>query len=239
MGAIYRREMRAYFTTPIGYVFMIVFLMLASSIFCLTTIQLGERSNLFMYFTILIFLLIIIIPILTMKSFSEEKKMRTEQLLLTSPISIAGMVAGKYFAAMTMYTGTLLVSALNFYTIFKFAAEGSDPNVASIVGNHIALILVGSVFIAIGIFISSLTENQLAAAIITVAVILVLLVSGFLADLIPFYPIRMVVKWISIFTRFSYFTYGIFDYSAVLYYLSISFLFLFLTGRVFDKRRWG
>ena len=129
MGAIYRREMRSYFTTPIGYVFMIVFLMLASSVFCLTTIQLGQGSNIMMYFTILIFLLIIIIPILTMKSFSEEKKMRTEQLLLTSPVSIAGMVAGKYFAAMTMYTGTLLVSALNFYTIFKFAAEGSDPNV--------------------------------------------------------------------------------------------------------------
>ena len=71
------------------------------------------------------------------------------------------------------------------------------------------------------------------------AVILVLLVSGFLADLIPFYPLRMVIKWISIFTRFSYFTYGIFDYSAVLYYLSITFVFLFLTGRIFDKRRWG
>ena len=239
MTAVYRREMKAYFTTPIGYVFMIVFLMLASAVFCLTTIQQGEGSNIAMYFTILIFLFIIIVPILTMKSFAEERKMRTDQLILTSPVSIAGMIAGKYFAAMTMYTGTLLVSALNFYTIFKFAASNAAPNVASIIGNHVAVILVGSVFISIGIFISSLTENQLAAAIITVAAILVLLVSGILSSLIPFYPIRVVVNWISIFTRFSYFTYGIFDYSAVLYYCSMTFLFLFLTGRVFDKRRWG
>lgn len=192
-----------------------------------------------MYFTILVFFFIILVPILTMKTFSEERKTRTEQLLMTSPVSIAGMVAAKYFAAMTMYVLTLLVSSLNFYTLFKFAADNAEPNVAAIVGNHIALILVGSVFIAIGIFVSSLTENQLAAAIITVAAIIGLLVAGFLADLIPFYPIRAVVKWVSIFTRFSYFTYGIFDYSAVIYYVSMTFLFLFLTARVFDRRRWN
>ncbi len=239
MGAIFRREMRAYFTTPIGYVFMAIFLLISSSIFCLCTIQQGEGSNIAMYFTVLIFFFIILVPILTMKTFSEERKTRTEQLLMTSPVSIAGMVAAKYFAAMTMYVLTLLVSSLNFYTIFKFAADNADPNIASIVGNHIALILVGSVFIAIGIFVSSLTENQLAAAIITVAAILGLLVAGFLADLIPFYPIRAAVKWVSIFTRFSYFTYGIFDYSAIVYYVSMTFLFLFLTARIFDRRRWN
>lgn len=239
MGAIFRREMRSYFTTPVGYIFMTVFLLLASSVFCLFTIQQGEGSNLAGYFTVMVFLFIIIVPILTMKSFSEERKLKTEQLLLTSPVSITGMVVGKYLAAMAMYVGTLLVSALNFYTIFKFAAEGADPNVASIIGNHIALILVGSVFISIGIFVSALTENQLAAAIITVAVILVLLVSGYLSSLIPVYAIRVVVNWISIFTRFSYFTYGIFDYSAVLYYLSMTVIFLFLTVRVFDRRRWN
>ena len=238
MGAIFRREMRSYFTTPMGYIFMAVFLVLSSAVFCLFTIQQGDGSNISGYFTVLIFLFIVIVPILTMKSFSEERKLKTEQLLLTSPVSITGMVVGKYLAAMTMYVTTLLISSLNFYTIFKFAAEGSKPNLASIVGNHVALILVGSVFIAIGIFISSMTENQLAAAIITVAVILLLLVSGFLSSLIPFYPIRVVVNWISIFTRFSYFTYGIFDYSAVLYYLSMTVIFLFLTVRVFDRRRW-
>lgn len=231
--------MRAYFTTPIGYVFMAIFLLISSSVFCLCTLQQGERSNIAMYFTILVFFFIILVPILTMKTFSEERKTRTEQLLMTSPVSISGMVAAKYFAAMTMYVLTLLVSSLNFYTLFKFAADNAEPNVAAIVGNHIALILVGSVFIAIGIFVSSLTENQLAAAIITVAAIIGLLVAGFLADLIPFYPLRAAVKWVSIFTRFSYFTYGIFDYSAVIYYVSMTFLFLFLTARVFDRRRWN
>lgn len=239
MSAIFRREMRAYFTTPIGYVFMAIFLLISSSVFCLCTLQQGERSNIAMYFTILVFFFIILVPILTMKTFSEERKTRTEQLLMTSPVSISGMVAAKYFAAMTMYVLTLLVSSLNFYTLFKFAADNAEPNVAAIVGNHIALILVGSVFIAIGIFVSSLTENQLAAAIITVAAIIGLLVAGFLADLIPFYPLRAAVKWVSIFTRFSYFTYGIFDYSAVIYYVSMTFLFLFLTARVFDRRRWN
>ena len=107
------------------------------------------------------------------------------------------------------------------------------------VGCLIGIILIGAAFIAIGVFISSLTENQLAAAVITVAVILVMLLLEMLNNVIGVYAVRVVIDWVCVLSRFSNFTYGILDFSAIIYYLSLTFVFLLLTNRVYEKRRWG
>ena len=248
MLAIYKREMRSYFTTPLGYVFLAIFLAVSGAVFSYTTFF-SMSSEVTPYFSTMLTCYIILLPLLTMKLFAEEKKLRTEQLLLTAPVSIWSMVLGKFFAAATLFVGTVLVSCLNLFPLYVYAnterlSEDINvfrigPSTPEIISCVIGVILVGLAFISIGLFVSSLTENQLAAAVITVAIILTMLILGAVNDFIHVYAIRVVIDWISIASRFSNFTTGILDYSAILYYLSISGVFLLLTVRVYDKRRWG
>ncbi len=248
MFAIYKKELRSYFINAIGYVYVGVFLAAAALMCCYST--LGSSSyDTSSYFTMLIFSFIILIPLLTMKLFAEEKKLRTEQLLLTAPVSITGMVMGKFLAAFTLFVGTLIVSCYNFFPLYIFADKERasqsysqlhiGPVTAKIFGCLIGVILIGAAFIAIGLFISSLTENQLAAAVITVAVIVVMLLLNMVNQYIDIYAIRFVIDWVCILSRFSNLSYGMLDFSAILYYLSITGVFLLLTVRIYEKRRWG
>ena len=134
------------------------------------------------------------------------------------------------FAA-TMTFNSLYFFVLNFYAQLKFTV---------LFGNLVAILLVGMVFIAIGLFVSSLTENQLAAAIGTIAIIVAFLLIGLVSSLFPSsYPLRYVFNFISIFTRFQGFSNGYFDLASIFYYLTVSFVFLYLTVRVFDRRRYN
>ena len=234
MFAIYKREMRSYFTTPIGYVFIAVFLAASGFSFALTTLQ-TQSSDVSLYFQFLMFAYIVILPLLTMKTFAEERRTRTEQLLLTAPVSLPGMVMAKFFAAFTMFFGTLLVSSLYFYPMSLYG----DVNWARVWGSLIAMVLIGMTFIAIGIFVSSLTENQFTASFATIGILLGLMIVAALNNIIDSYIVRSVLDWISIYSRYMNFTYGIFDFGAVVYYTSICVVFLFLSVRVFEKRRWS
>ena len=234
MFAIYKREMRSYFTTPIGYVFIAVFLAASGFSFALTTLQV-QSSDVSLYFQILMFAYIVILPLLTMKTFAEERRTRTEQLLLTAPVSLPGMVMAKFFAAFTMFLGTLLVSSLYFYPMSLYG----DVNWARAWGSLIAMVLIGMTFIAIGIFVSSLTENQFTASFGTIGILLSLMISAMLNNIIDSYAVRLGLDWVSIYSRYMNFTYGIFDFGAVVYYASICVVFLFLSVRVFEKRRWS
>ncbi len=236
MLAIYKREMRAYFTSPIGYIFIAIFLAVNGVLFSYLTLRQGANASVTKYFSLLLFVMVAILPLLTMKSFSEERKMRTEQLLLTAPVSLTAMVCAKFFAAYTMFAGTFLLGCLNLL-ILPLYSNYLAP--APIVGSVIALLLLGGAFLAIGIFVSSLTENQLVSAILTMAVLLLLLAIALGNSSISTYWIRAVLAWISLFSRFAYFSAGIFDFAALLYYASYIFVFLFLTVRVFEKRRWA
>ncbi len=256
MLAIYRKEMRSYFINPIGYIYLGVFLVFSAILCCYTTLISGSYDT-STYFMTLIFSFIILIPILTMRLFAEERKLRTEQLLLTAPVSLTGMVLGKYFAALTIYVVGVLASCINFLPLYIIGAAErageSDalthigPVTSQILGSVLALILLGAALIAVGTFISSLTENQLSAAIITIGVIAAMICLNLLnlltdssgQPLIDAYPIRFVIDWVSVVSRYSVFSQGIFDFSALLYYASLAFVFLFLTVRVYEKRRWG
>ena len=247
MFAIFKKELRAYFTTPVGYVYTGVFLAVAALICAFTTLQ-QASYNTSSYFQYLLFTFIILIPLLTMRLFAEERKTRTEQLLLTAPVTITGMVLGKYFAALTLFAATVLASCLNFvpllgYTIAEQAASTSDTHIGpvggQVLGCLIGVLLIGAAFIAVGLFISSLTENQLASAVVTIAVLAGLLFVGVAASMIKSEAVRTVLDWISVLSRYDNFALGLFDFSALLYYISISGVFIFLTVRVYEKRRWG
>ncbi|MBQ1244418.1 MAG: ABC transporter permease subunit [Clostridia bacterium] len=234
MLSIYKREMRAYFTTPIGYIFASVFLAISGAIFCYTTFF-SLSADVTPYFTYLNFVFVVLLPILTMKLFSEERKQKTEQLLLTAPVSITSMVLAKFLAAYTIFGGCMLVSSLQIIILYIYA----DVKTPIVLGSLFASLLVGMAFISIGVFVSALTENQLASAVGTIGILLAFMLISLLNSFIPVYFIRFILRSVSIFSRYANFTQGAFDVSALIYYLSISAVFLFLTVRVYDKRRYS
>ena len=235
MLAIFKRELHSYFVGVLGYVFLVIYLTVAGILFSYTT-MFSMSSDVTNYFTLMLVFSAVVLPLLTMKSFSEERKTKTEQLILTAPVSLPSMVFGKFLASYTVFGAATVFTSLYFlflipYTQLKFAV---------LYGNLIALLLVGMVFISIGLFVSALTENQLSAAIGTIAIILGFLGIGLINSLIPTsYAIRYVFDALSIFTRFQSFVNGYFEFASVIYYLSVSGIFLWLTIRIYDRRRFG
>lgn len=248
MLAIYRKELKSYFITPVGYIYIGIFLAISALLFSYTTFMRSSYDTT-SYFSMMIFAFVVLVPLLTMKLFAEEKKLRTEQMLLTAPVTITGMVFGKYLAALTMFVGSILCSCINFIPLYAVAnqerAEAASktihigPSGAQIIGSLIGIILIGATFIAVGMFISTLTENQLASAVISVAVLLIMIILGFVNNFISNYAVRFIIDWVSVLSRFAPFGYGRFDFAALLYYLSLTSVFIFLTVRVYEKRRWG
>lgn len=241
MLSIFKREMRSYFTTATGYIFLAVSLALFGVALGITTFM-QSSADTGSYFTFVLVILAVILPILTMKTFSEEKKTKTEQLLLTAPVSVPKMVLGKYFAALCMFLIVMGAAMINYIPLYRYAVKdtfnATPPNFVMIIGSTFALILVGMGFIAIGMFVSSLTENQFAAVVITLGILVALLFIGAFNGYIASSAIRAILDWFSIYNRFYNFTYGIFDFGALFYYISIAAVFVFLTIRVFESRRY-
>ena len=235
MIAIFKRELSSYFTSTLGYIFMAVFLAVSGAIVWFTGLFQGTAS-LGNYFFIMIFFFIILIPILTMKLLSEERRSRTDQLLLTSPVSLFGIVVGKFLAAFVLFEITFVVSFLNFIPLALYS-EGL--HVAEIISNFIGISCLAATLIALGIFISGLTESQFVAAIASIASIFATLIIGIVSASIANDFLRTVVKWFSLLDRYVNFRYGLFDIASVIYYISLTLIFLFLSVRVLEKRRWA
>lgn len=172
MKAIYKREIKMYFSSMIGYVFIAFFVLITAVYFSLQNIL--SLSPDFQYvFSSVIMMFLILAPMLTMRLLSEEKKQRTDQMLLTSPISIPAIVLGKYLAAVTVFLISLVITGI-FPVILSFFGTVA---VAQILGSYIGFFLLGSAFIAVGLWISSITDNQIVSAVATfVAVFLLLMV---------------------------------------------------------------
>ena len=235
MLAIFKRELKAYFTGVIGYVFLVIYLAVAGIIFSFTTMY-SMSADVSSYFTFMLLFSAIVLPLLTMKSFSEERKTKTEQLLLTAPVSLVSMVMGKFLASYLVFASATVLTSLYFLFLIPYAML----QYMTLIGNAVALLLVGMVFISIGLFVSSLTENQLASAIGTIAIILGFLGIGIVGSIIPDnYWIRFVFDALSVFTRFNTFVNGYFDLASLLYYLTVGGIFLWLTVRVYDRRRYN
>jgi ABC-2 type transport system permease protein len=287
MFAIFKRELKSYFQTPIGFLFMGLFLLLTGIFFTFGNIIPG-RSEYMGFLGNVLFIFLFAVPLLTMRLFSEEKRQKTDQLLLTSPVTIPAIVCGKFFAAMAVYCGTLLVTVM--YAVF--IAVYGDVQGWETLGSYIGFIFLGACYIAVGIFISAATENQLTAALLTfftlmiilmldpisraipsstqtgiiaVAVLLGLLVLflflntrnwvialgaatlGALAILLLYLFNRGIFSgfiqnfmgWFSLNRRYGSFSVGLLRVDSLLYYVSFSGLFLFLTVRLIEKQRWN
>jgi ABC-2 type transport system permease protein len=233
MSAIFWKEVKSYFYSPIAYVLIGLFIVLTSIFFTFINLLSGSAdfngvlSN-------AIYFLIFIIPILTMKIIADDRKNGTEVLLITSPVSIASVVIGKFLASYFVF---IILTAVTFiYPIIIVAFGGQITPV--MVGGYIGFLLLGATFIAIGIFASSLTESQMIAAIVGIVSTFVMFMAGYLSTSIGGI-VGKILGWFSLLTRYEDFSKGVFSLSPVIYYLSFVAVFLFLTVRVIEKRRWS
>ena len=229
--------MRSYFVSPIGYIYLAIFLAVSGLIFSLTTLLMGNASDITAYFTYMLMSFFVVLPLLTMKLFADEKKQRTETLLISSPVSITSMVCAKFFAAFSVFMIGFVVSLINVIPFFAYAS--GKPDGQTILGSLLGLVLIAAAFIAIGVMVSSLTENQLVAALGTMVIIFVFVMISIFNTSIDSYFLRSILSWISVMDRYAMLTVGRFDVSAIVYFISLCFSFLFITVRVYEKRRWS
>ncbi len=296
MLAVYKKELRSYFTSMIGWVFIAIFLVLAGLYFMVSNLLNGLTNFSYVYQGIEFYFVVLLVPVLTMRIVAEENRQKTDQLLYTSPVSIGKIMIGKYLALLTLFGAAMLVVCtypLILSGLVKKAATGVESvDFAIAYGSTLGFFLLGAAYIAIGMFISSLTESQVIAAVASglimiftylmtsiaqmlpqnhvftfwfLAVLIVLLciglyfwihniwlsvILGVVAEgvLITLYflftakfdaLLGNVLGAISIIERYNNFLLGIFDVSALVYYLSVSFLFVFLTIQRIKKKRYN
>lgn len=298
MVAIYKKELRSYFTNAIAWVFMAFFLVLVGLFFFVYNLSGGSLDFSVVYGGIEIFFVLLLIPVLTMKSMADEKHQKTDQLLYTSPVSVGKVVLGKYLALVSLFAMVMLFVSIYPIILQNLAnAAATDGvtytvNYAVAYGSTLGFFLMGCAYIAMGVFISSLTESQVIAAVAIGVLNIFTMMMASIANMLPSNKIFMLVfflvliavlafclnlwihnVWVSAlvgilaevvlavlyiffsakfdgllykilsaisFTdRYTNFTYGILDLSALFYYFSVCFLFLFLTVQRIKKQRYN
>lgn len=234
MTAIWKKDLTAYFNSPVGYVFVFAFVTIMNMCFFLFNI-LGATSQISNLFSIMLFLLMLITPFLTMRLFAEEYKLGTDQLLLTSPAGVWEIVIGKFFSALSV---VLIAMAFTLVWIFVISIFGT-LSIGITLGNYVAIICAAAAFISIGLLISSLTENQIIAAVGTFAAFLLMFVLSALAESSLSPILGYVFSWFSLFARYQRFLLGIFSFTDIFYYVSFTGVMLFLTSQVLERKRWA
>lgn len=234
MGAVFKREMKAYFTSPIAYIYIAVFYLYTGLTFVGANIY-GATADMTAVFSGVFTIMMIMLPLLTMRLMSEEKRQKTDQCLLTAPISLGGIVMGKFLSALCIFAIGMLIY-IPFMLVLNKLAGGIAWATAA--GNMLALLLLGASFISIGIFMSSLTENQIVSAIASFIVILIFYMIDVFATTISVEWISKVMVSLGFYSRYYEFTNGIINIPSIIFFLSAIFIFNFLTVRVLDKRRW-
>ena len=234
MLAIMKRELLSYFTSPLGYVFVAVFYLFSGIFLYLFTLY-SQSADMSSVYIGMFFVMLIMIPILTMRLMAEENRQKTDQLLLTSPVSLPRLVMGKFLSAFLILVVCVLIFAVYGIVLSCFAAI----NWAIIWGNIVGMLLLGSVCVSSGLFVSTLTENQMIAAVGGIGLNIAFILVDSFAAVMPVKFLQDVFYSLSFYSRYSEFTLGIFSLSNVFFFVSVTFVFVFLTVRVLEKRRWA
>lgn len=234
MLAIMKRELLSYFTSPLGYVFVAVFYLFSGIFLFLFTLY-SQSTDMSYVYTGMFFVMMIMIPILTMRLMAEDNRQKTDQLLLTSPVSLTRLVLGKFLSAFVI----LLICMVIFVVYGIVLSCFSSVNWALIFGNVAGMLLLGSVCIASGLFISTMTENQMIAAVGSIGINIAFLLIDSFASVMPTKFLQDIFYSLSFYGKYNEFTIGIFSLSNIFFFASVAFIFMFLTVRVLEKRRWA
>lgn len=231
MLAVARKEIAGYFKSPIAYVLIGVYVLIMS-IYFHPALKAGYGDFVDVLGDIGVFL-IFIIPILTMRILAEDKKNGTEVLLLTSPTSLPRIVIGKFLATFTVFLVIVVISFI--YPLIVVIFEGVIT--IQLVGAYIGFILLGAAFCAVGVFSSSLTENQIIAAVVSLVIMFAMWIADQYAATVGG-VLGGIMEWISVLSRYKVFTDGLLTLENIVFFLSFTALMLYLTVRVIERRRW-
>lgn len=233
---IAKKEFMTYITSPIGYVFMIFYTLIANGFFFILQDffrqgQVSMRG----YFGVLPWIFLFFVPAITMRLWSEEKKLGTAEILLTMPLTEWQIILGKFFASLAFLSLTLVFSFTLPITLLLMG----EPDMGVIFGSYIGTLLMGAAYLAIGLYFSSKTDNQVVAFIYSMVVIFVLLLVG----IAPSYlnqigSLVYICEYLSLLSHFNNIARGVIDSRDVIYYVSIIVIFLFLNSKNIEARKW-
>ena len=249
--AIAHKELKSYFSTPIAYIVIGFFALLFGYFFYAMLVIFNQQSAqlggleggaadinqqlirpLFLNASVI---LLFVLPLITMRTYSEEKRSGTIELLLTSPVTDVEIILGKFLGAMALYAAMLAITVIHMLVLFSYANPKPEWTVPVI--GYVGLLLMGGCFISVGLLISSLTKNQIVSGMVTFAVFLLLWVINWIASFTgP--TTQSVLNYLSITDHFDDFTRGILDTKHLIYYFSVMSFGLFLTARSVDTERW-
>jgi ABC-2 type transport system permease protein len=246
--AIWKKELRSYFNSPIAYFFLVFFLLLTSSQFFVTNITSGMlggfRGNFYIrgeatladFFSLFPLALALLVPTLCIRLWPEERKSGTIETLMTMPIRAWEVVLGKFFAMVTILTIALVLSLAVPFSVAKLAVEPLDWG--PVVGGYVAALLMGSAYCAVGLFASSLTREQVVALLVSFIICLPLALMGTpLIDLLTPNAIAPAGKFMGFTLRFDSIAKGVLDLRDMFYFLSFTTLFVFLNISIVESRR--
>ena len=233
MLAILKRELRAYFYSPLGYVFIGAVALFSGYYFYTYNLSVGT-TDMGTLFSLLFPIIMFLVPVLTMRLLSEDKRLKIDQQLFTLPIRKTGIVFGKYIAALIIYiiaiSSTLVAAVvMSFYGTVIWS---------EVIGNFTGLLLLGTTLIAICLFVSSLTESQVVAAVVGFMISLFLMLTDAFVYIVKSDFLKMIFYGISLKNRYTPYTLGIFELSGTVFFISFAALFLCLTIAVLDRKRW-
>lgn len=234
MSAILKRELGAYFNSATAYVVFAVFFFFSGLFFNVYCIS-ANSSSLSYVFGNMFYIILFIIPIITMKTFAEEKRQKSDQALLTAPASLTEIVMGKFLGAFVLYALCCCIFLVYAVVISFFAA----PQWSVILCTFVGILLLGGSMIAVNVFISSLTESMVIAAVFGMGVGLVISMMNYLVSLVSIEWISNILNKINFLSYYENFTYGVLSIVDVVFFLSVTALFLFFTVRALEKRRWS
>jgi gliding motility-associated transport system permease protein len=249
IAAIAQREVNAYFASPIAYVLIGFFALLFGwffyvplAFFIQQSSQMGMNPTQALNINQMLVgptlmnttvIMLFLFPLITMRTYAEEKRSGTIELLLTSPVTDVEIIIGKFLGAMLLYAAMLAVTLLHMAILFIFG----NPEWKPIATGYLGLLLMGGCFLSLGLFISSLTKNQIVAAMATFAVFLMLWVINWISTFVgP--TTQTVLQYLSLTEHFDDFAKGVIDTKHVIYYLSFMAFGLFLTAKSVDSERW-
>jgi ABC-2 type transport system permease protein len=228
------RELNAYFVSPVAYVVSAAFLLVTGLLFSLiitSTMDASLRPT----FSNITFILVLLAPALTMRLLAEEQRMGTLELLLTSPIHDWQVVVGKFIGSFVLFIVMLLAPTL-LYVVLLMAF--GQPDFGPIVASYLGVLLLGGAFMAIGVFTSSLTQNQIIAYILGLVILLVLWIAGSISQIVGGGAVGDAVSYLAITQHYDSFLTGVIDTPNVIYPLSVIVVSLFLATQVLQTRRW-
>lgn len=231
---IVKKELNSYFNSPLGYVVVSVFLVISGWLFIQTFFIIGQ-ATLRSFFNLLPILFMFIIPAITMSSWAEEKRSGTVEVLMTFPVSAAKVVLAKFFSSFAF----LLIMLILTLPIPMMVSNVGSPDKGIILAGYIGALLLGSAYIAIGLWVSSVTKNQIISFLVSVAIIFIFYMIGnsLILDAMPG-SIATIGKFLSFGTHFDSILRGVISLSDILYYVSVIVFFLFLNARVVGLKRW-